>query len=423
MTFQIAQSPQESMVIGTAASPTNGWKIPASAPTITPDRPAFKPTSSTGNPNPRPVQLGKQTVRVSYNLECNPASVIPSFKGFFGGEDIIGGIGVAAPVYPHRFHLSTLAAWYFEEQHPDLASPLYRLASGLKHGSVTLKFAQQGFMEATFNGSSLATVDAGTTAASGTVIDTTGYEPFNYIDIVFKKNGTIIGYAQTEEFTIDRKLMDALAQDQTHGVAAIGSNEADFSGKITALLVDNVLPSDAAAGLEGSMEIWMPHQTGYGMLVEIPAMKLRPAVISGTGFKQIDTMFDAYGRTGVGIPGRVWSGYWTTTTLPSLSGLTLIVSGDAGANETFTFAGGDTTLDLAATKINATAIRVRAVVDRVTGASDGILRIESLTKGPASSVQVQAASTADALLGFDNNLHSGLTGEAIVITVFSPLAA
>src|SRR5207253_11130415 len=109
--------------------------------------------------------------------------------------------------------------------------------------------------------------------------------------------------------------------------------------------------------------------------------------------------------------------------LPSLTGTTLIGSADNGANQTITFQAGDTTLDLLAARVNATATGFTASVDRQAGDAGGVLRIESSTKGTGSSIAIQAASTADTILGIDNNTHSGLDGKSIVATVFSPLAA
>jgi uncharacterized protein YjdB len=134
--------------------------------------------------------------------------------------------------------------------------------------------------------------------------------------------------------------------------------------------------------------------------------------------------FDAFGKVGASLSaGRAYSSYWTDATLPALNTLTLVVSPNGGANQTFTFTSSDTTMDAVAARINATATGMTASVDRQAGDTGGVLRIESNNKGANASIQVQSASTADTVLAIDNNLHSGYDGKSIVATVFSPLAA
>lgn len=427
-----AQGTAESIVIGPEASfktlpgTVNGWLIPVESPTATPDKQTFQPNSLTGQPEPRGVAHGKFTVPAGYNLECNPASVVPTFKGFFAGETLIGGMAVAKPVYPHRFHLANPIPPYFREQrHTDIT--VYELLKGFYHGQLMLKFTDVGFMSAQVSGRAGEVAYNGATVAAGTVIDCTGYLPFDYINTRFKKGGTTIGYAKSQEITIDRKLVEATAQDQTQFLAAIGSEIPTVNGRITTLFTSDVILADALDGDQTSIEIWLPYENGFGLLVELPSLKPKPGAITtqGTGFNEVNFAFDAYGLSSTGIPGRVWSGYWTTATLVGLSldTKTLIVSGDGGADETFTFQAGDTTMDLLAARINATAIRVIASVDRMPGDTGGVLRIQSLTSGSTSTVQVQAASTADALLGFVNTSQAGLSGKSIVATAFSPLSA
>lgn len=396
------------------------------APAFNPDRPTFTPTSLTGRREPRPTRTGKLMVPGSYNLECNPASMVPSCKAFFGGEDIIGGLAVASPVYPHRFHMAALASWFAEERFSGITQ--FLLAKGLYHGSTTWKFAEQGFMEATFNHRSGEIGMSGATSVTGTIIDTTGYDPFDYILMVVKMNGSVIAYGQNEELTFDNKLVEALAQDSTRFLAAVGTEIPVFSGKGTFLFQDAALFNLAIASAEVSFEWWIPHERGYGLLVEAPLIRLKPGAVApqGTGFVLENISFDGYGRAGTGLPARVWSGYWKTSTLPSMTGLTLIVNADGLGDETVTFAS-PTTLDAIVTAYNAAAthsvMSVDADPEDHTATGGGVLRIQSKTNGTTSTLVVNASSTADAVLGFSNTAQAGLDGVSLVATVLSPLAA
>lgn len=432
-----AESVNSSLIIGPESATPGvmpatppGYLVPVSNFTVTPDRPEFTPTSNTGSSEPRPTQLGKLTVKGSWTHECNPASMIPVNKAFFGGTRVVGGLAVAQPVYPQQFWLSTLPNWFAENRHSDVIQN--ELVNGMYLGSTTWKFMEQGFMEAVYNFAALLTDLKTSEQVTGTITDTTGYEPFNYIDKYVMLNGSIVGYLKSEEFTIDRKLIEQILQDQTHNTAQIGSNVPTFTGNISGAFVDGVFYGVAKTGLEASIVIWIPHLTGYGMLIELPSIRIKPASISTPtgGFCDVKASFSAYGRSTVGTPARVWSGYWTTATLPSLSTLTLVVGTSDGADETFTMTGSETTLDAVVTKINATAIRMRASVDRnptetaaAGGNGGGVLRFETISKGVTSTITVNASSTADALLGFDNVAHTGLSGKSILITVFGPLSS
>ena len=84
---------------------------------------------------------------------------------------------------------------------------------------------------------------------------------------------------------------------------------------------------------------------------------------------------------------------------------TLVVSIDAGADQTFTLTPGIRT-----------AGQVIADLAGLAGASVvaalGSFSITSITTGPSSSVQIKSNSTAATLLGFDNIVHSGTAGAA-----------
>lgn len=104
----------------------------------------------------------------------------------------------------------------------------------------------------------------------------------------------------------------------------------------------------------------------------------------------------------------------TDSALGNFGGTALAVLGFTGLSDTGT---GDFA-DVA----NATAAELKTLIEAdvaggsgvtVTEEALGYLTIESNTTGGSSSVQVQASSTADALIGFDNATHSGGTGAAV----------
>lgn len=94
-----------------------------------------------------------------------------------------------------------------------------------------------------------------------------------------------------------------------------------------------------------------------------------------------------------------------------------VTGGTANAILTFNTAivnGGGNVADIDAVTVAEVKTIVEAAVAGVTVTNvGGAARITSGTTGPASSVQVQASSTADDELGFDNATHSGLSGAAV----------
>ena len=96
----------------------------------------------------------------------------------------------------------------------------------------------------------------------------------------------------------------------------------------------------------------------------------------------------------------------------------LVVSIDGGADQTFTLtAGTDRTAYQIATELASAETPLSGATAYATG---GKLTIVSDTTGAASSVQVQAGSTADTPLGFDNLEHAGSdAGEPVNTLTFS----
>ncbi|HEX8851278.1 MAG TPA: phage tail tube protein [Gemmatimonadaceae bacterium] len=400
-------------------APVTGDKVPVTSPNIRPERNKFTSNALTGSHEPRPIVFGKVGVSGSFGLECNPASLMPVCKGLFGGVRSSGVSGVFAVEY----YLSTMLPMFIQQSHADINQ--YLLWNGIYLGSTTWQFGSEGLMECTVNVMGAKQSVFSATQIGGTVTDRTGYEPFSYLLVRIKQGGTVIGYSQAVELTIDRKLGKAMAQDQTNEVAVVFSEVAEIMGKMTALFQDATLLNLALSGAETSLEIWLPSINGFGLLVELPTIKFRPpaVVTNGTGLVTQELEFDVYGKAGVSLhPGRVRSNYISGSTT-ALDTLTLVIAVDGGADQTVTFAN-PADVNAVVTQINAQTTGLTASLDRAaTDTTAGVIRIESDTKGTTSSVVVKAASTADVILGFDNAVHSGLDGKSILVTILTPVAA
>ena len=422
-----AQGTNESLIIGNETSfkvmpgsPT-GDKLPVINPSFRPTRNKFKPASLTGSAEPRGIALGKIGVDWQFGLDANPASlqsvlnnILPSRRQY--------GLG---PLYVNDFCLGALVSKFAQQSLADITK--HFLANGLYFGSISMSIGAEGNMEAQVAGKAAKMPAAvGASVVTGTVTDRTGYDPFSYLLVRVKSGGTTLAYSQQVDLSIDRKLGQSVAQDQTNEQAIIFSEIADVTGSMLALVPDSVLFDAALVGADTSLEIWVPGLTGYAVLFELATIKFDPAEIqtNGTGMVQQRLGFEAQGKTGQSkYPGRNWSNYLTVAAFPALNTLTLVIAADGGGDQTITFTASETTPDLAVTKINTTLTGALASVDRQAGDTGGVIRIESLTKGTTSSINVKAASTADALLGFDNNVHAGKDGVSVLATVFSPLAA
>lgn len=421
-----AQGTSESLIFGPEASfktmpaTPNGDKLPVVSPSFRPTRNKFSSKSLTGSPEPRSIVLGKLSIDGEFTLDCNPASMQAVLKGVFGSSRQYG----VGPTYVADYYLGPLQPYFFQQGHADIGK--YLLFNGGYFGTLGLSIGTEGTMEAKVGIKAAKQTNYSTSQVTGTVTDRTGYEPFSYQLARIRQGGTVIGYSQQVDLNIDRKLGNAASQDGSNEQAVIFSEIAEISGSLTALFPDTTLLDAALAGAETSLEIWLPSANGSGVLFDMATIRFRPGQVTtnGTGLVQQKLEFDVYGKAGASrYPARAWSTYFQDASLPSLTGTTLIVSADGGANQTITFQAGDNTLDLLAARVNATATGFTAAVDRQAGDAGGVLRLESSSRGTGSSIAIQGTSTADTLLGIDNNSHSGLDGKSIVATVFSPLVS
>src|SRR5581483_2429318 len=392
-------------------------KVPVINPSFRPTRNKFSSQALTGSPEPRAVVTGKIGVEWDCEAECNPSSMMPWMKYTYGanGWQVNGTTGL----YHHRFNLADLGSFGAEDGHADLTKFLgYR---GLYVGSSALSFAAEGVMSARVSGlGGKALASAGATVVNGTITDRTILSPFSYLYGRVKKGGSTIGYVKMATFEINRGLDKDVAQDETNEIAVIFSQVATINGSITALFSAPTLYDDALAGGDTSLEFFVPYGQGQAFIISIPTAKFTPFKVTtnGTGLVTLEGGYDAQGNGAT--KGSVRSLWFSTL---GIAGLNLLIKVDGGAPQTITFAGGDDTPDEAVTTINATLTGAVARVERMAGETGGVVVIESNTTGTTSSIEVQAASTADALMGIDNNVHSGLSNVSHEAWLLNKVAA
>jgi hypothetical protein len=422
-----AQGTSESVLIGLESSyntlpgSVTAEKIPVTNPSIQPGRNKFTAQALTGVPEPRPVVFGKVGDDGDLGIECNPASLCTGLRGLYTAP-VVGG---TAALYNLQYVFGAQSYHFIEERHSDITQ--FVLYNGVLFHGANFQFGAEGLMESRFRVmASGKQTYSGSTAVNSTITDRTGYDPFSYLLCRIKQGGNVIGYSQSVELNVDRKPGNAVAQDQSTYRAAVFTEIPEVSGKMTALFQDAVLANIAMSGTETSLEIWVPTLgNGYAILCEMPTVRFRPPQkrTQGTGIVQIELEFDVYGKAGTSkIAGKTWGQYLAVAGFPALNTLTLVISPDGGGNQTFTMTASENTPDAVVTKINATATGFLASVDRASGDTGGVLRLQSTTTGSASSVRVQSSSTAAVSLGFDTNVtHTGYDGKSMLWTIFSPL--
>ena len=112
------------------------------------------------------------------------------------------------------------------------------------------------------------------------------------------------------------------------------------------------------------------------------------------------------------VLGEVGAGSFLIGTNNGSDGTDLVrVSVDGGGDQDITLTAGTRTAAQVAAEITALAGATS------TANGDGTVRIVSVATGVAGTIQVQAASTADTPLGFDNALHAGLASGGTSVTV------
>jgi hypothetical protein len=388
---------------GTRPGTVNADKLPVINPRFTPARNTSRSNAQTGSPEPRATIMGKKAVDFSHGLECNPSSMAPPLYDLYGTREQQG----TSALYHTRFSLGSPRPFGAQDGHTDISK--FFPYDGLYYGSADFSFSTEGAMELQLAGMGLrAGTPVGATVVNGTTTDRTSGQPFSYLFGRVKKDGVKIGYVKMATLGVNRALGRDAAMDETDEMAVIFSEIATVGGNITALMNADAVDL-YTGGLDGDdvqLEFYVPYGSGQGFWAVFPSAKLLPfsVVPNGTGLNTIEGRFEAQpGDT----KGSARSKFFSTL---ALNGLTLIISVDGGANQTVTFGVGDDTPDEAIIAINAGSTGCVARVERKLGETGGIVIIESDTAGSGGSIDVKVTSTADALMGFDNVAHAGLTG-------------
>lgn len=380
-------------------------KEPVINPAFRPAVNMFQSEALTGSAEPRPVILGKVGVDLSFELEASKESLTMPLKGLFGAPTSAGTTGY----YDHYYVLGTQPSMFFEQRHTDISQNL--LWKGCYIGEGQFNFESEGLCRVTFSGMGATQTNEGSsTVITGTITDKTGQDPLNYMDGAIKENDVTLGYVQSVNFRINRRLDKRNHIDATNEVGVIFSQVAEVTGTVKASFQDKALLDKALASTETSMECTI-YSLGHGLRVLFPTVKFKPTspITNGTGLADIDFEFTAYARgTASDIAGEVCSKYFTTL---ALSGLTLIIATDGAADQTVTFAAADDTPTEAAAAINTQTTLCTASVE------NGRVVIRSDTKGTTSSVKIQVASTADITMGYDNVVHNGYGAKSVLMRV------
>lgn len=392
-----ASGMSESILMGYETTPGvipgtfNVFKLPVMSPSFKPVITKTSSTALTGTPEPRPPVFGKRGGNFTFDLEGSKDSYGPPLKGFFGTPVDVG----LTPTYDHYFSLGTMLSSTFEEQHSDIVQNFAH--QGAYIGQWDLTVDPEGILKSTFGGMALSMINEGAaTLVNGSITDLTGALPLNMVSATLKQGGVSILNVSQFAIKCNRGLGVVNHIDGTQNRGAIFSQIATVGGTMKISVSDKALLDLALNNTETSFQVDAYETgTGLGVSILIPTAVLEPSapVAQGTGIVTADFNWSAYARgTASDVSAEEVGKYIGTATIAPTT-LTLVVAGDAGADETITFTGAETTLATSVTKINATSIRFTA------SAEAGRLVLRSKTFGTASSIRVQAASTADVIFG------------------------
>jgi hypothetical protein len=409
------QGMSEALYVGYETTPGvtpatfNAFKIPVMNPSWKPSITKFSSTALSGSAEPRPPVFGKIGSAFTFELEGSKDSYGPPMKCFFGTPQDQG----LTPLYDHYFTLGSMISGVVEERHTDTSQNF--LVNGNYFGQFDLTVDPEGIAKATFGGMGLSTTNEGAaTAINGSITDLMSALPLSMVTATIKQGGVALGYVQQFAVKANRGLGSQNHIDGTKNIGVIFSQIASIGGTMRVSFQDKALLDLALNSTETNFEVdILEVGTGCGLQLIFPTAILEPSmpVASGTGLVPIDFNWSAYARgTASDVSAELLGMYIGLGTIVGLSTKTLVIAGDAGADETFTMTvteeGG---LAAVVTKINATSVRVTASVE------NGRLKIASKTFGTTSSVRIQAASTGDVLLGMIKAVtYAGFSGKSMI---------
>jgi hypothetical protein len=393
-------------------------KLPVENPSMKKERNKSTPKSLTGKRQPRKVVRGKGKTSGSFDLECNPTSVLKPYQKWLGSREDFGTSDLRAS----RFTLGPLASFFTVHQHPDTG--IWTVGKGNVGSQIAWTMAEEGVMLAkcAYMGAKRDDV-AVAPVADGAITDRTLLDPLDYLLIRVMKNGVKLGEAKSEEISLNNSVSFFPAQDETDEQFGFSTDPPTLGGKVTLYLDDIALLGD---GTDAELDLWVPGAAGFAQRTIIPTMTTLVAneMIASNGPVTVEEDFDAWGKGDIGgehrsryinVAADIAGGALNTTTLV----ITTKVDPAAAVDTTITFDATAITFAGVLALINAAAPTLfTAEIERAAGDPNGVIRLRSKLKGDGTHFTVKATSTSAALLGFQTGVDCpGKTGQALVVWV------
>jgi len=348
------------------------------------------------------------------DTELNPDS------GAWIGRALLGGVVTAngaGTVVAREYYPAALPSLFIESSHSDISQHV--LNNGCYAGAGAFNFEREGAIAPVrLSGMFTEQAIAGSSGVTGTITNRTARQVLSQTLIRIAVGGTTIAYGKAETLNINRGISEDFEQDETNKISGVFQGALTIDGTCTVNFKDTEHYDRSVLRDLVRFDIWIPDGSGYGVWVELPNTLFSPVGPDLSG--NVATLSGPFACQDGTIPARCWSDFFTTPA--DLDTLTLLIDVDSGGDQTITFAASDNTPALVVTKINATLTGATAKVIRQAGETGGTVYIEHDTPG-AGTLQINATSTADTVLGFDNVSHAGQAAVGVYMTCLTDLGA
>lgn len=404
----------------------DGSVISATSPSFKPNAPNFVDDALTGRPQPGEPVRGKQDASGDCTFTANRSSLIPMAKAHFGdGYRVRGATGCKV----HEFWYGSMTLQALEVKYTNDVGSQYQQMMNCLITMMNFDLAYEDIMKGKFSFVGTHQIDPmpTTSLVTGTLADRTGPQALQYLRASVAINGTKVALMQSFSLASDRKGSSYKAMDETARAAGTLSSKPTLSGSAKLLFNDAATISNGAFDPDNVQSVLanVPQGNFFGAQFELPSVRFQLPQTSTNGLLLADQTlaYDGWGPTGGGadVAAQLRSKFFTTPT--SLTGLTLIFTVTGAGAQTITFDGTETTPDLVKTKINATATGLTASVERKFGEVGGSVVLKTIAKGSGVTLTI-GAGTANTALGFtDTTATPGIDGVALIMRVFSDVAA
>lgn len=402
----------------------DGSVISATSPAFKPNAKNFVDDALTGRPQPGEPVRGKQDASGDCSYTANRSSLIPMAKAHFGGYRVRGATGFKV----HEFWYDTMTLQALEVKFTNDVGSLYQQMMNCLIGMMSWDLAFEDIMKGKFSFAGTHQIDPmpTTSLVTGTLTDRTGPPALQYLRAFVAVNGTKVATMQSFSIASDRKPAPYMAMDETARAAGVFTVKPTLSGNAKLLFNDATYTNNSFdPDNVQSIVATVPQGNFFGAQFELPSVRFQLPQIGTNGLALHDQTlaFDGWGPTGGGadVSAQLRSKFFTTPA--DLTGLTLIFTVTGAGAQTITFAGTETTPALVASKINATATLLLASVERKFGETGGSVVLKTIAKGSGVTLTI-GAGTANTALGFtDTTATPGIDGVALVLRVFSDVAA